>query len=61
MKELEKKELMGVDGGGPFEWVLEKLADYLVTETVTYVVSGQYSRDLAKMPGAADAMMMALH
>jgi len=39
------------------EWLIEKLADYLVTETITYLVSGQYSRDLASMPGAADAMI----
>ena len=61
MKELSKNELMELEGGGPVEWLIEKLADYLVTETITYVVSGQYSRDLASMPGAADAMMMALH
>ncbi|MDX9881205.1 MAG: bacteriocin [Prolixibacteraceae bacterium] len=61
MKELNKNELMAVQGGGIKEYLLEKLADIFVNEIFDYVVSGDYSRDLARMPGAADAMMMSLH
>jgi hypothetical protein len=61
MKELEKNELMVIDGGGFTDWLIEKVVEIVAIELYDYVASGEYTKFLASNPGAADAMMMSLH